>query len=229
MLCVQSSGDGQDLVEPVSPDDKGPVVVRDKLEWIARYYNLLAIRNTESASSLAGKVRLKLYRRFIQDGEEMRELVEHDAGGNIVVKAGDRFIICAENQSEKDLHVAVFNCGPNWEIRPIFPKTGASDDRVAAYSTRSLRKTRLRHEAKIAEHSPLPRETLKLFATTEKVNFRSFWSPGTRNLGEKGSLARIIGLASGGGLERATRTRGERTDGDLQDWTTDELVVNIMK
>jgi hypothetical protein len=225
MLCILSSGDGHGLVEPILPDDAGPATACQKLEHIAKYYNMLAIRNTDPDSQLAGKVTLRLLRRIIQDGQERRIPVERNAGGDVVLKMGDRVVVEVTNQSEQTVHVAVLDCGPNWEVGPIFPPASAPDDRIAAGTSRYTARFRLTHDEPIDRRLPLPRETLKLFATTQRADFRSFWLPAIRALprGQGTSLDRLVGLASGGGSERATRP----LDGKEADWTTDELVFHI--
>jgi hypothetical protein len=225
MLCILSSGDGHALVEPILPDDAVPATVCEKLEHIARYYNMLAIRNTDPDSELAGKVRLRLLKEIVQDGETRMIPLERGEGGDFRLKVGEVVVVEATNQSEQTVHIAVLDCGPNWEVCPLFPPQNAPDDRIAAHRSRRTIRFRLCYDEPIDERLPLPRETLKLFATTERASFRSFWQPGTRALadGEGSSLDRLVDLAAGNGQVRATRSMG----GKEADWTTDELVFYI--
>jgi hypothetical protein len=225
MLCILSSSDGHALVEPILPDGAGPATARQKLEHIARYHNMLEIRNTDPDSKLAGKVRLRLLKETMQDGETRMIPLERSEGGDFRLKVGEVVVVEATSQSEQTVHIAVLDCGPNWEVCPLFPPQNAPDDRLAAHKSRRTIRFRLCHDEPIDQRLPLPRETLKLFATTERASFRSFWQPGVRELadGEGTSLDRLVDLAAGGDLPRATRAMG----GKQADWTTDELVFYI--
>ncbi|MGD8399116.1 MAG: caspase family protein [Anaerolineae bacterium] len=225
MLCILSSGDGHALVEPIVPDGAGPATACEKLEHIARYYNMLAIRNTDPDSELAGKVTLRLLKEVQQGGVKRTVPLERGAGGAFRLAVGDVVVVEVTNRSEKTVHIAVLDCGPNWEVCPLFPPEGAPDDRVAGGQPRRTIRFEVYSDKPIDERLPLPRETLKLFATTEQASFRSFWQPATRALagGEGTSLDRLVGLATGGGETRATRSMG----GKEGDWTTDELVFYI--
>ena len=225
MLCILSSGAGRALVEPVTPDAEGPAQVCAKLEHVARYYNILAIRNTDVQSKLQGKVRLRLLKVSAAD-EQQVEPVGPDAGGNLVLKVGDRVYVEVENGADQPLHVAIFDCSPEWEVRPIFPIAGATDDQVGAHrSRRTIRfRVNLENPEMVHENLPLPQETLKVIATTRQTDFRSLWLSRMRALEEQSSLAHLIGLATGGGPTRAVRSLEEADE----DWTTDELVFHIV-
>jgi len=196
-----------------------------KLEHIARYYNILAIRNTDVQSKLQGKVKLRLLKVNAAD-EQQLDPVTPDAGGNLVLEVGDRVYVEVENQADQPLHVAVFDCSPEWEVRPIFPIAGATDDQVGAHrSRRTIRfRVNLENPEMVHENLPLPQETLKVIATTRQTDFRSLWLSRMRALEEQSSLAHLIGLATGGGPTRAVRSLEEADE----DWTTDELVFHIV-
>lgn len=234
MLCIVGSSDGCILVEPIAPDTTGPGKMCQKLDDIAKCRNLLAIRNADPQSKLKGKIKLHLLKKIGQDenGDDITEPVERDEGGNIALKVGDRVYIEVENQSDRNLHVAIFNCQSNWEVGPIFPKPGATDDRVSAQDSRKTMRFRVgwpdghpKPQTEEEKHNLalLPHDTVKVFATTEQVDFRGFWLSKTRAMEDRTSLPRLIGLAAGGGSMRVTRSmdRGE------EDWSTDQLVFRI--
>ena len=235
-LCILGSGDGHPLVEPVVPDAEGPAMVRSKLEHIARYYNVLDIRNMDRQSRLKGKIRLRLFKVTGQDENELDllEPIERDKGGDIVSRFGDRVVLEADNLSDQPLHVIVLDCDTQWGVEPIFPRAGATDDLVPAHKSRRTIRFRVNlpeHQMPVRENLPLPRETVKLIATTERVDFRSLWLPGTRDVGEikgrRSSLYHLVELAVDGGAERATRSLEEDADPVVKDWTSDELVFHI--
>jgi hypothetical protein len=235
-LCLLSSGDGYPLVEPLAPDESGPVATREKLEQIARYYNILAIRTVDPASNLQGKVHLRLLRVTGQDekGQDLLAPAERNEGGDLLLKLYDRIVLEVENRSDQALHVTILDCDTQWGVQPVFPPAGAADDRVAAGQARRTIRFRVNlpdHQKPVREHLPLPRETIKVIATTQRVDFRSLWLPGTRDLdkieGGKFSLYRLLGQALGGGAGRATRVLEEDTGPLLEDWTTKDLIFYV--
>lgn len=231
---ILSSGDGHPLLEPILPDADSPMGVRAKLEHIAKYYNILAIHNPDGQSKLTGQVKLHLFKVVGQNekGDDLLEPMERNAGGDIVLRVGDRVVIMVENLSEQSLHLAVFDCDTAWGVQLIFPKSGATDDLIQpGHSRRTIRyKTNLpAHQKPMRANHPLPRETIKVIATTERVDFRSLWLPGVRNLNEieggQSNLYHLMKLATGGSIEPATRSL--ETDPVVRDWTTDELVFHF--
>jgi hypothetical protein len=241
-LFVLGSGDGHPLIEPIKPSTDSSVVVREKLEHIARYNNVLAIRNVDKQSQLKGKIKLDLHKVTGKEanGQDKTEQVKRNAGGDIVLKAGDRVVLEVTNLSDQPLHVIVLDCDTEWQVLPIFPKSGASDDVVLANRSRRTNRFRVNlpeHQKLVHDNQPLPFETVKVIATTERVDFRSIWLPAMRGEGERdlsqiegarSSLYNLLELATGGGEERATRSLEEDTDPVVRDWTTDEVVFHIM-
>jgi hypothetical protein len=164
----------------------------------------------------------------------MLEPAERNEGGDIVLKVGDRVYLEIENTYDEPLHVAVFDCDSQWAVKPVFPRAGAIDDLVPANSKRRTIRFKVKlpeHQMPLSPHLPLPKEILKIIATTERVDFRSSWLSGTRGVseatnieGSQSSLYRLIELARGGGSERATRSLEPDNDPVVKDWTSDELV-----
>jgi len=239
-LFIVSSGDGYPLVEPVSPSED-PVVTREQLQHIARYSNILAIKNTDRESKLKDKVKLQLLRVTEQDenGYDLTEQIERNAGGEILLTVGDRVILEVDNLSDQPLHVIVLDCDTEWQVRPIFPPAGAMDDVVPANRSRRTNRFRVNlpdYQKPAQEDQPLPHETVKVIATTERVDFRSLWLPslrddGVRDLDEieggRSSLYHLIELATDGSGERATRSLEEDADSIVRDWTTAVLVFHV--
>jgi hypothetical protein len=239
-VFILSSGDGHPLVEAAAPS-VDPAIVRDKLEHIARYTNILAIKNIDGNSKLRNKVKLQLLRVTGQDenGHDLTEHVERSAGGEILLTVGDRVILEVDNLSGQPLHVIVLDCDTEWQVRPIFPPAGAIDDVVQANQSRRTNRFWVNlpeHQKPVCENRPFPQETVKVIATTERVDFRSLWLPSLRDDGVKdlneieggcSSLYHLIELATDGSEERATRSLEEDADPVVRDWTTAVLVFHI--
>jgi hypothetical protein len=232
MLVIVHAGDGYPLVEPITPDVGSPTVVRQKLEHMAVYYNVLALRNTDQKSALKGKIKLIILRMTGKD-ENNRDVlvpVERNAGGDIVLRVGERVVLEVENLSNQALHIALLDYDTSWGITPIFPPQGAADDTVNASSRRRTHRFTVQlpgHQKTLGDGHPLPREIVRVIATTRRVNFRSLWQRGTRSFGEKFSLYRLMQSAIRGGRERVTRALVEDTDEAVNDWTTAEVVFYI--
>lgn len=232
-LFILSAGDGHPLVEPITLDDNTPAIVISKLESIASYYNVLAIHNPDRQSKLKDKVKLRLLKVIGQDENNIDVVapVERNAGGDIVLKVGEKVIVEVENQSDRPLHLVILSCDSSWGITPIFPNAGASDTTVPAMSKRRLdRLTVNLHEYQkpLKQNQPLPREVLKAIATTERVEFRSLWQSSTRSLvGEGTSLDRLLERAVGRSNQQGTRSLEGDKDQVVKDWNTAELVFRI--
>jgi hypothetical protein len=239
-LFLVGSGDGYPLVEPIAPSEN-TAVVRKKLEHVAKYNNMLAIKNTDTDTKLKDKVKLRLLRVTGQDdnGHDRTEPVERDAGGEILLTVGARVILEVDNLSDQPLHVIVLDCDTEWQIRPLFPPAGAMDDVVQANQSRRTNRFKVGlpdHQKRVGENQPLPSETVKVIATTERVDFRSLWMPALRNDGARdldeieggrSSLYRLVELATDGSEERATRSLEEDADPIVSDWTTAVLGLHI--
>jgi hypothetical protein len=218
-------GGGFPLVEPVVPDGDGPTTLCDKLEHIAKYSNILAIRNMDPRSQLKDKVQLRLLKVVGQDanGQDQLEPVERSTGGDIRLTVGDRVVLAVENLSNQPLHVTILDCDTEFQVQPIFPPATASDDAVGANQSRMTNRFKVslpEHQMPVQAGFCLPQETVKVIATTERINFRSLWLPALRggdldgkDLGEVAgggsSLYHLMDLAVGGSEERATRALTE--------------------
>lgn len=237
-LCILSSVDERPLVSPVAAEEAAAVIY--KLEHIAKYHNVLSIRNADPGSRLKGLVRLHLLKVAGVDdqGRELLAPAERNAGGDIILKMGERVVLEIENLSDIVLHAAVIDCDTQWGVRPIFPPPGAPDDSVPA----GFRRRTNRFKVSLPEHQqgdpntgPLPCETVKLFVTTETVDFRSVWQPETRDRGcvgereePRSSLYRMMKFAVGGDSKYARRSLVADADSLVEDWTTDELLFHIV-
>ncbi len=233
-LCILSD-DGHALAMPV--DAGNPRLLRRRLEHIARYDNLLAIRNVDPRGTLRGKVDLRLLKVVGRkaDGSDRLERLVPDAGGDQVLRVGDRIVVAIENRADRPLHVALFDCDCEWQMQSIFPPPAAEDDLVAAGGTRHTIRFKVdlpaRHKP-VRRDLPLPRETLKLIATTERLDFRSLWLAPMRGTGASPgagcSLGELVRRVAGGGASHVTRSLEKGADPAAGDWTSAEIAFHII-
>jgi hypothetical protein len=228
-LFILSAGDGHPLVEPILPDQNSPRVVKEKLEKIASFYNVLAITNPDPQSKIKDKIKLRLLKVIGKDqnNSDLVAPVERNSGGEMVLTVGERVIVEVDNQSDQPLHLVILMCDSAWGITPIFPKANAEDTAVAAKSTRRTIRFKVNlydYQKPVKPNQPLPREVLKVIATTERIEFRSFWQESTRDL-EISSLETLMEKAMGVRLGQGTRSL--EPDPAVKDWTTAELLFDI--
>jgi hypothetical protein len=239
LLEIVSSADGRSLVQPIAPEGGAAELVLEKLEHIAKYTNILAIRNHDPQSTLTDRVKVRL-KKIGQDssGAEAFSEVERTQGGEIVLRVGDRVVLEVENDSDQSLHVTILDCNTEWQVKPIFPPAGATDDVVPTKRSRRTNRFMVNlpeHQKRLTGGHALPHETVKLMATTERIDFRSLWLPAMRGddrrldavEGSHSSLFQILDHAIGGGTEPATRSLDEYAGPVFDDWTTSELVFRI--
>jgi len=228
-LFILSAGDGHPLVEPILPDENSPTVVKEKLEKIASFYNVLAIRNPDQQSKIKDKIKLRLLKVTGKDqnNSDIVAPVERNSGGDMILTVGERVIVEVDNQSDQTLHLVILMCDSAWGITPIFPKANAEDTAVAAKSKRQTIRFKvnlLDYQKPVKPNQPLPREILRAIATTERIEFRSFWQESTRDL-QSSSLETLMEKAMGVRLGQATRSL--EADPAVKDWTTTELLFDI--
>jgi hypothetical protein len=233
-LFVLSAGDGHPLVEPIAPDGNSPVIVKGKLEHIAAYYNVLAIRNPDQQSRLKDKIKLRLLKVVGQDenNRNLVEPVERNAGGDIVLKVGERVILEAKNESDQPLYLVILDCDSSWGVTPIFPESGAPDSMVGVMATRQVSHLTVNlpdYQKPVKKNQPLPREIVKAIATTARVEFRFLWQPSTRSFeDERTSIHKLVKRAVGISEGRVTRSLEKDDDPVVADWTTAELIFHII-
>jgi hypothetical protein len=226
-------GDGHPLVEPIEPGEGGAVTALEKLEHIAKYQNLLAIDNPDQRSRLRGKVKLRLLKAAAGAGNEPLP-PERNQGGELVLKDCDRIVLEVENKADMPVYITLFDFSPQWRVSPFFPPPAATDNSVAAGSSRRTKRQKVSlpsHLKSLPAGLPLPLEIVKLIATTEPVNFRSIYLPPTRG-GEKdaaaeSSLFRVLEAAWGVGVGRATRSLERGADELVSDWAVDTVSFRI--
>jgi hypothetical protein len=156
---------------------------------------------------------------------------ERNAGGDLILKVGEKVILEVENDSYQILHMVILNCDSSWGITPIFPAAGAHDTSVAAKATRRINRFTvelLEHQKPVKPMQPLPREVLKVIATTEPVEFRTLWQSSIRSGSEKAtSLELLLESAMGRRDQPVTRSPIKDSDQKVSDWTTTELMFHI--
>ncbi|HEX8139353.1 MAG TPA: caspase family protein [Pyrinomonadaceae bacterium] len=238
-LFILSSSSGYPFVEPVAPDNLAGPVVLDKLEHIAKYYNMLAIQNPDRHSNLREKIRLRLSKVLGSDdeGKEILAPLERNPGGDFVLKIGDRIVLSVENSADVQLYITLFDFTPQWSVKAIFPIAGASDNLIASNSVRRISRFKVKlppHLQSLPKGSPLPKEIVKVMATTEPVDFRSIWLPATRGVRDEAtaaeqqsSLYQLLEKAWGGSLRHVTRSMVRGAEPAVSDWATHEVMFHI--
>lgn len=238
LLHILSSGDGHPLVTPVALSARGPAIVCDKLEHVAKYNNVLAIANTHGENTLRDQIKLCLFRVIGEEENDPDSLqpVTRNEGGSIELKVGERVVLKVENRSAIPVHIALLDCATDWQIHPIFPLPGSHDDLVNPGEVRRILRFKVDlpdYQKPVDRHLPLPREIVKLIATTKRVPFRNLWLPELRKLPEPDSieyqslLFQLLKLTVDG-AEYATRKMEHGQNQTIEDWTTDELIFYIV-
>lgn len=114
-------GGGDRPVTPIKPA-KAVDAVRDNLETIARYFQLLSLRNP--ASTLAKTLDVTLLRsRNGGDWEEARP----EADGKPVYLVRDRLAFRVVNRSSTDLYMNVLDFGFTYKVTPIYPPANGAN------------------------------------------------------------------------------------------------------
>jgi hypothetical protein len=232
-LFILSAGDGHPLVEAIALNEESGTAVRQKLESIASFYNVLAIYNPDPESQLKGKLKLRLLKVVGNSNSTSPELllVERNTGGDLNLKVGEKIVLEVENESDQKLHLVILSCDSSWGITPIFPESGAHDTGVAPRATRRTNRFTVElheHQKPVKPTQPLPREVIKVIATTERVEFRALWQSSVRSVDQKpASLEVLMDTAMGMRNQPATRSLIKDPDQEVTDWTTTELVIHI--
>jgi hypothetical protein len=212
-------GGGGQLLMPARParEPSSVIRIRENLEKIARYRNLLAVRNPDPAGPLKDSVDFILLRRAA--GGPWEEAVPDDSG-RIVYRAGEPLAFRIKNRHTAPIYAHVLDFGVTFGVSLIYPIRGSNERHMpnvtVEYGVRSGEELELfLPDELVASDEGL--ETLKLIATTQEVDFS--WM----EQGRVRSLPRTISP-----LDQLLRQTGERTRDTrpkvvvTEEWTTRE-------
>jgi len=198
---VVEGGDTTRIAPPVAVSDPAVVnrVVKQVSEW-AKWFNVLSIENRASLLSI----------QFTLAGGQPNG----DQGSERVFKAGDVIECAIKNDSEKPVYITILDLSSHGSIDVIYPKTSQSADALAPEKTLT-RKLRL----SVPPGRDSVKDILKIFATTEKIDFAFLNQSPIRGRGPENQprlddpLSQLLENAALG------KTRGAE-DVTLDGWTT---------
>lgn len=114
------------IMPPVAAAGSSTVYeVRDRLENLSRYRNVLGLRNPNLGSPLAGKVHFAILRR--RDDEWMpAEADRHD--GLPVFHEGERIALEIKNDHSESIYVGVLDFGLTASVSMLYPSDGPTEE-----------------------------------------------------------------------------------------------------
>jgi hypothetical protein len=195
------SGDTDTQILPPVPLNEPGGLRRlvDNLEREARYLNVLALENPNSA--FHDKIDLEILR---QNGGGWLP-IEPDAAGEVVVREGERIAVHVRNRHERALCIQILDLGLTKSISMLHPVPGGLDmtPRDGAFEigvrTGDEIHVRIPDEFPFNQNGAAPRrgrEILKLFATTDEVDLSPLLQRSPR-FGQSGPLEALFGAATG--------------------------------
>jgi hypothetical protein len=244
------NADGERLVEPtdLTGAGKDASAVLHALQTIARYRAVLALRNPDPASSLAGKLRVRL-RRYQQDAQGDRDVDlpagAESEGGDLALsftppadQPDNWYVIEVGNEAPLPIYAHIFCLNPDYSITRIYPNHGQQN----AIEPGGVLKVGLRSSGDRPLQIFLPdaparwdacRDHLKVIAITESTDLQ--WliqeglrvPPPQRSARAAGSLLDQLRQAAQAGS--LARFGGSASSGPLEDWATVERPFTVVR
>ena len=210
-------------------------LVAERLDHLSKYHTILELRNYDSQSQLAGKLKVELARApaDYKRGDKPNPLPLEDPGNAPVVKEGDKLFLHIRNDSPQVLNVAVLDLQPDWGITQFYPSE-ASGDFIPIDPHKDIWVVT---EFYLPEPLTEGTDVFKAFATLGPANFRWLELP---SLAGRTRAASERGLHSGPrnpfekllaelGSERA-ETRNTKPPAEASDeWVVVEVSVMVKK
>ncbi|MGI9239723.1 MAG: caspase family protein [Verrucomicrobiales bacterium] len=244
-------GSGVRLVAPYRPDNAG-ALARD-LAHLARYKNLLELRNEDPASRLSDTIELRVLHQVFNDdgsaaetglGSPKFEAVAESAAGELEIRAGDRMAIEMKNTSDRPLFVTLFSLDCAYAIGRVYPPRGTQK---AIQPGKKFIDGQREHESdKTAIQFGFPGnwpasmgegvEYLKVIATEQWTDLESLKQGELRHPFEKtrsvstgaaSPLDAMVAAAMQGG--RLAAREDEEPAAENNDWTTAELRYRLLR
>ncbi|MCG5062222.1 MAG: caspase family protein [Limnoraphis sp. WC205] len=220
--------DGQLAIPPQAANRAdAAVVLRNNLEKVARYRQVLALRNPNEESPLKDKVKFILKRQNA-DGTWVRAEPE-DSSGQVVFEEGDRIAAEIINCYSAPVYITILDFGLTGAVSLLHPIEGSNEqlipDKSISIGVREGDEIVLEIPDEFSRKTLGNTETFKLFVTTQEADF----SPITQKPFErrKGSeqqsqpLSELLYLAWIGDSGRdARRTKQPSRLSAAEEWTT---------
>jgi hypothetical protein len=226
--------DGQLMIPPQVVDRAGAAtILRDNLEKVVRYRQILSLRNPNEESLLKGKVEFTLKR---QDRNGSWVVAEpENSSGQITFKDGDRIAIEIVNRHNAPLYIGILDFGLTGAVTLLHPIEGSNEQLAPGQSiqigVRSGDEIQLEIPSDFPfvpvfhDNTPIGEtETFKLLATTHEADFslRVQDRFERKNVDSK-PLRQLLDLAWMGDDGRdAVRTRLPNHRRPEEEWTTVE-------
>jgi Caspase domain len=125
--------DGQLIVPPQVADKTGAInVLRDNLEKVVRYRQILFLQNPNHQSLLKDKVEFSLQRKAA-DGSWVVAEVEHDSG-LVVFQEGEEIAIKIINKHNAAVYISILDFGLTGKVDLLHPIEGANEKLIPGQS-----------------------------------------------------------------------------------------------
>jgi hypothetical protein len=210
-------------------------IIRENLEKLVRYREILALCNPNQDSPLKGKVEFTL-KRLDANGAWVTAEPEGN-GGYIVFKAGERIAAKITNNSTSDIYGSILDVRSTGEVTSLYPMEGPSK-KLSSGASLTLDPIYMDEKSPggflcAPECAPDPNdktptevmETLKLFATTHEANFTCLLQGGVRDIdrrqteGANSPLGQLMYMACTG---RGSRSPRPNRISQEEEWATVE-------
>jgi Caspase domain len=107
----------------LEPTEGNAARVTERLVHLSKYHTVLELRNYDSQSRLAGKLKIELFKApaDYKRGDKPNPLPLDDPGNTPVINDGDKLFLHIKNESTQVLNVAVLDLQPDWGITQFYP------------------------------------------------------------------------------------------------------------
>lgn len=207
------------LVSSMSLDDKN--TLRESLEKMAKFEHATKLSNPDSG--LSGLVTFELGRKRKNAIDQPFIAVQpNDASGEILVSEEEDMAISITNNHAETLYVTVLGFEQNYGIYQLYPVNGPAAELLPGHSVHDGLKKGTEFSFSLPEGfgAAEGRETVKLFATTARTDYKPLLQVGLRKTRKVASnpLQELLNQAVTGKATRGVRRREEKVD----DWITVE-------
>jgi hypothetical protein len=177
--------------------------VRDNLEKLARYRQLLHLDNPDPGNTLRGRIRFELLRKDSTGGWIVAE--PEEAGGHVVYEEGEAIAFRVSSSHDEPLFVTIFDFGLAGQVAQVFPRRHASQKLGAglSFDVWTQGKPRRVTLKEVGPHVDQGVEAVKLIASETEVELSGLEQEGFRaGPTSAHGLARLFGAAASGGDTR---------------------------
>lgn len=177
--------------------------VRDNLEKLARYRQLLHLDNPDLSSVLRGRIRFELLRRDSSGSWAVAE--PEAAGGHVVYEEGEAIAFRVSSSHDEPLFVTIFDFGLAGQVAQVFPRRHASQKLGAGLSFDVWTEGKPRRVTlkEVGPYVDQGLEAVKLIASENEVELSGLEQEGFRaGPTSARGLARLFGAAASGGDTR---------------------------